>query len=361
MSARAVAVLIVLLLALGGGALLVRQQSESRKPAESALLGQPLLRGLQAADVASVVIRQPKSVLTVVRKDDLWTIAERGGFPADFDKVHDFVLKAIELKIGQAEPIGAKDRARLHLDAGGTSIEFRGADGKPLARLTAGDKYFKTAPDDPGKALGDGRYVMLPGDDQRVFVVADALAQASTRSADWISKAGIAADKIASLEFRGAPGAPNGSSWRVERAGDNADWKLAGLRGDEKLDVTKANAAAYAFGQIDIADVAPPETRPADAGLDKPAVATATTFDGLTYVLRLGKAEGDKSYASIAVSGEPKAGQGKDAEARAKKLAERLARERALAPYIVLIPKQKLGDIPGKRADLLMKKEDKKK
>jgi len=356
MSARAVAVLVVLLLALGGGALLIRQQSSSQQPAEAALLGQPLLKDLQAAAIASIVVREPKATLTIARKDERWTLAERGGFPADFDKVRDFVLKAIALKISQAEPIGDKDRARLQLDAGATALEFLGADGKALAQLSIGRKYFKTAPENPVKATGDGRYVMLPGDDKRVYVVADPLAQASTRSADWVSKAGIGADKIRSLEVRDAAGA----AWKVERSGDNADWKLAGLRGDEKLDITKPNAAAYSFGRIEIADVAPPDARPETVGLDKPAVATAATFDGLTYVLKLGRTEGDNTYASIAVSGEPKA-EGKDAEERQKKLAERLAREQALAPFIVLIPKQKLEDILRKRADLLIKKEDKKK
>jgi hypothetical protein len=355
-NARTVAVLLVLLLALGGGALLVRQQSESQKTPQAALLGQPLLKGLQAAEVAAIAIRDPKAALTIARKDGRWTLAERNGFPADFDKVHDFVLKALSLKISQAEPIGEKDRARLQLDAGGTALEFLGADGKPLARLTVGKKYFKTATENADKAPGDGRYVMLPGDDKRVYVIADPLAQASTKSADWVSKAGIGADKIRSLELRD----PTGAGWKVERSGDNADWKLAGLRGGEKLEITKANAAGYTFGRIEIADVAPPGMKPEDAGLDKPTVVTATTFDGLTYVLKTGKAEGDNVYASVAVSGEPKA-EGKDAEERQKTLAERVAREKALAPYIVLIPKQKLDDILKKRAELLAKKEEKKK
>ena len=356
MSGRVVAVLIVLLLALGGGALLVRQQSGSRQPAEAASLGQPLLKGLRAADVAAIVIRQPKAALTLARKDAGWTIAERGDFPADFGKVHDFVLKAIELKISQAEPIGEKERARLNLDASGTALEFRGADGKPLARLTAGRKYFKAAPDDPDKAIGDGRYVMLPGDEKRVYVVADPLTQASARSADWVSKSGIGADKVKSLEVRDA----SGSAWKVERSGDNADWKLAQQRGDEKLEITKANAAAYSFGQIEIADVAPPDLKPEDAGLDKPTEVIASTLDGLSYVLKVGKPDGDRVYASVAVSGEPRT-EGKDAEERRKKLAERLAREKALAGHIVLIPKQKLDDILRKRVEMLEKKAEKKK
>ncbi|HTP63552.1 MAG TPA: DUF4340 domain-containing protein [Burkholderiales bacterium] len=359
MNARLAAILLVLLAVLGGGALLVRHQTESQKPAEAASLGQPLLKDLQASAVASIAIRQPKGAITLQRKDDRWTIAERGGFPADFDKVRGFVLLALSLKIGQLEPIGEKDRARLNLDGSGTAIEFLGADGKPLARFTAGRKYFKTEPENPERAIGDGRYVALPGDEKRVYVVSDPLTQASTKTADWISTAGISVEKVNTVAVRHGEG-PAGADWKVERSGDNADWKLLGARANEKLDVTKANAAAYTFSQIDLADVAPKDLKPGDAGLAKPSVVTATTLDGLTYTLKLGKIEGDNYYASIGVAGEPKP-EGKDAAERLKKLDERLARERALADYIVLIPKSKLEDILKNRADLLVKKEEKKK
>ena len=356
MNARVVGVLLVLLVALGGGALLVQQQQGAKSPDAGATLGQPLLKDLQAAQVAAIVIRQPKETLTITRKDERWTIAERGGFPADIDKVRGFVVQAISLKVGQSEPIGEKDRARLLLDAGGTAIEFLGADGKPLARLTAGKKYFKAEPENPEKANGDGRYVMLAGDEKRVVVVSDPLAQASTRSADWISKAGFAAEKVKAMEVR----SPDGVSWKIERSGDNADWKLAGARGDEKLDISRANAASYSLSLIELADVAPAGAKPEETGLDKPTLVSATTLDGLTYTLKVGKPSGDSFYASIAIAGEPKP-EGKDAEERLKKINERLPREKALAAHTLLIPKSKLEDITRKRADLLLKKEEKKK
>jgi len=356
MNARIAVVLLVLLAVLGGGALLIRQQAGSQKPAGSEALGQPLLKGLQAADVATIAIRQPKGALTIAKKDDRWVIAERDGFPADFDKVRDFVLKAIALKVGQSEPIGDQDRARLNLDASGTAVEFLGAGGKPLARMALGRKYFKAEPENPDKAIGDGRYVALPEDAKRVIVVSDPLAQASTKTADWISKSGIAAEKVKTLDVR----YPDGSAWKVERSGDNADWKLAGARADEKLEITKANAAAYTFSRIEIADVAPKDLKAEAAGLDKPTVVTATTLDGLSYTLKVGKPEGDNYYANIAVAGDPKP-EGKDAAERLKTLNERLPREKALAGYTILIPKAKLEDILKKRAELLAKKEEKKK
>jgi hypothetical protein len=355
-NSRVAIILVVLLVVLGGGALLVHQREDSQKPADAATLGQPLLKGLQASQIAAIAIRQPKGSITIAKKDDRWVIAERDGFPADFDKVRNFVLQAISLKIGQAEAIGDKDRARLMLDAGGTAIEFRGADGKPLAGLTAGKKYFKTEPENPQKAIGDGRYVALPGNEKQVLVVADPLTQASTSTADWISKTGFEVEKVKSLEVRDAAGA----AWKIERSGDNADWKLDGIRGDEKLDAAKANAAGYTFAQIELADVAPKDARPEDTGLAKPTVVRATTLDGLSYTLKLGRLDGDNYYATLAVAGEPKP-EGKDAEERLKKINRRLPREKELGNYTLLIPKSKLEDIVRKRADLLVKKEEKKK
>src|SRR5262245_39958567 len=117
MSPRILGVLILLLAVLGGGALLVRQQQGTQKASDAGTIGQPLFKGLQGAQVEKISLRAPKSALTLVKKDERWGIAERDGFPADFDKVRDFVLKAITLKIVQAEPVGPSDRARLELDA----------------------------------------------------------------------------------------------------------------------------------------------------------------------------------------------------------------------------------------------------
>jgi hypothetical protein len=354
MSARVAALLVVLLLALGGGALLVRHQAASQKPAAAGTLGQPLLKGLKAAEVAEIAIRDPGGELTLSRQEDRWTIAERGGFPAELERVREFVLKALELKIVQAEPIGDKDRERLKLDATGTSIEFRGADGKPLARMVAGKKYFTREPENPERARGDGRFVLLPQADKTVYVVSDPLSQATPKTAEWIRRSGFAAEKLRALEVRFA----DGEGWKIERGADNADWKLAGARAGEKLEVTRANAASYSLAIMELADVAPAGVK--DTGLDKPVTVTATSFDGLVYTLRVGRPQGENYYAALAIAGEPRT-EGKDAEDRRKKIQERLARERALAEHTLLIAKTKLEDVLKRRAELLAKQEEKKK
>jgi len=353
MNARVAAVLVALLVLFGGGALYYFEQARTQKPAGVAALGKPLLKGLKVADIASIQIREPQETLTLERKDAGWTIAERAGFPADLERVREFLVKAIELKVGQAEPIGPADRKRLKLDDSATRVEFRGADTKPLAGLLVGRKYFKGEPENPDKAIGDGRFVLLPAEEKTVYIVSDPLAQASAKSADWILRTGFSAEKVQSLEYVPA----KGDGWKIERATEDAEWTFAGAKTADKVEATKGNSAAYSLASVDLADVLGKDAKPEETGLAAPGVLTAHTFDGLTYTLRVGSLKGENYYANVAVAGEPKP-QGKDAGERAKKLAERLPRERSLAAYTVLVPKSRIEDALKPRAELTARKEE---
>jgi hypothetical protein len=277
-------------------------------------------------------------------------IREREDFPADLAKVREFVVKMLELKVGQSAPIGDKDRARLNVDDSGTKVEFDALDGKPLGQLTVGRKYFKREVENPEKAPADGRFVMLPGDPGTVLIVSDPLTQASTRSADWIDRTSFQVEKVKTLEVR----VPDGSGWKIERSADNADWRLDGAKAGEKLDTGRANAASYSLSLLELADIAPPQDKQHEAltGLDKPTVIEATTLDGLSYEIRIGKAEGDNFYVRFSSSGSVA---GDDADERIKKLKARLPREKRLSDYVLLIPKAKLEDTLKPRAELLAK------
>ena len=340
MSARAAAILVTLLLVLGGGSYFYQARESADRPSDEQALGRKIFPELKAADIASIRIASPGAALTLQRKDDGWAIAERGGFPADAAKVREFVIQALGLKVGQSEPIGEADRARLNLDSSGTRLEFAGADGKPLAKLAIGKKYFKRAPEDADKAPADGRFVQRPDQPGTVYVVADPLAQASAKSADWIDRAGFKVEKVKSLEVR----YPDGSGYRIERSGDNADWKLAGAKSGEKVDTAKANAASYSLSLLELADVAPDEAkdRGMEFGLDKPTLVNAATLAGASYSIKVGRLQGDDYFVSFSTtSTEPK--------------------DKALAGRVLLVPKSKLEDTLKPRAELLQKKQDTKK
>ena len=321
MSARIAAVLVVLLAIIGGGALLYYQKERSRSPANVGTLGQPLLKDLKVSEVASIRIVEPKATLTLQRKEEGWVIAERDGFPADLGKVRGFVLQALGLKVGQSEPIGDPDRARLNLDQSGTQVELDGADGKALAKLVVGRKYFRREVENPEKASADGRFVMLPGDPKTVLIVSDPLRQVSARSAEWLDRRSFRVEKVKRLEVR----YPDGSRWRIERPADNAGWKLAGARPGEKLDLARANSASYSLSLLELADVAPRDAK--DTGLEHPTLINATTLDGVAYSIKVGKLEGENYYVRFPSS-----------------------------PHTVLVPKSRLEDTLKKRGELLEKK-----
>jgi hypothetical protein len=351
MSARIALILVVLLVALGGGALLYQHQEKSRRPENVGTLGQTLLKELKASEVKSIRVVEPKSTLTLNSKDEQWLIAERADFPADFAKVRDFVVKALSLKVGQSDPIGEKDRARLNLDESGTQVEFLGGEGKPLGKLIVGRKYFKREVDNPEKANADGRFVALPAEPKMAYLVSDPLAQATTRTAEWIDRQSFQIEKVKTLEVR----FPDGSGWRIERDGDNAEWRLGSQRPGEKLETARANAASYSLSLLELADVAPK-----DAKLEDPTLIEATTLDGLAYSLKVGKPQGDNYPVTFTSSGNVTSSDAKDAE-RIKKLEARLPREKLLAQHVLLIPKSKLEDTLKKRDELLEKKQDAKK
>jgi hypothetical protein len=344
-NARFAAILVVLLAVLGGGALVYQHQERTQRPDNVATLGRALFKDLKAADIAAIRIAEPKNTLTVQRKDERWVIAERADFPADLAKVREFVLKVIGLKVGQSEPLGEKDRARLNLDASGTQVAFLGADAKPLGTLIVGKKYFKREVENPDKALPDGRFVGLPGESGTAYLVGDPLAQASTKTAEWIDRSSFQVEKVKTLEVR----YPGGGGWRIERMADNAEWKLADANPGEKLDISRANAASYSLSLLELADVAPKDA-PADtkmSGLDQPVLINATTLDGASYAIKVGKLAGENYYVTFSASGiKPEA---KDAE-----------RAKLLSQHVLLIPKSKLEDTLKKRSDLLEKRNEKK-
>jgi hypothetical protein len=343
-NARFAAILVVLLVVLGGGALVYQQQERARRPANAATLGKVLFQDLKTADITAIRITEPNATLTLQRKDERWTIAERGGYSADVSKVRELVLKVIGLKVGQSEPLGEKDRARLNLDASGTRIEFLNSENKTLGSFTVGRKYFKREVENPEKANADGRFVVLPSETGTAYLVGDPLLLATAKTAEWIERTSFQVEKIRSLEVR----TPDGAGWRVERQKDDAGWKLAGAKPGEKLDISRANAATYSLSLLEIADVAAKDADPKALGLDKPTTLDAVTLEGAKYAIKVGKLSGDNYPVTFTASGlKPDA---KDAE-----------RVKLLSPHVLYIPKSKLDDTLKQRAELLEKPEAKKK
>jgi hypothetical protein len=132
-------ILLLLLIVLGATAwwLLARRthswQSSSTHELPAKLVSLPI------NDVTKVTITQPTGQLNLVKKGDLWVVAERDDYPANYEMVSSLIRKVWELKPVQQVDVGPSQLGRLELlDPGkgsnaGTLVDFKDAQGKSLA------------------------------------------------------------------------------------------------------------------------------------------------------------------------------------------------------------------------------------
>jgi len=369
--------LIIALVVLGGAGLALVWQDISAYRASGAKIGAKLLPGLKIADVVEIRLQDPKHQVTLARKETMWVVQERGGYPASFQEISDLMIKLVELKVTQSEQVGASLLPRVELaepgkgEGGGTLVEFRDGAGKVLAGLILGKKVLKKDPLNPLPAAKDGvpagRYVRVVGAKDTVVVVSDPLGKAEADPGKWLNRDFFKADRIRTLAAGPEGGAPH---WKITRAEEWGQWKFAAGGGD--LNPSAAVAAANKLGSLSFDDVALDSGKEA-AG--KPLVITAETFDDLVYTVRLaGKPKGDAYFVSFTLKGEtpksraPEKGEKEQdkerrdkefAESR-KRLEERIAAEQALAKWTYVIARRELEPLLRARDEMVAPRRDRK-
>ena len=334
-------------------------------------VGQRLLEGFKVDEVAEVDVVDAQGAVTLVRGEGGWAVKERGGFPADIEPIRDLLVKLHELKVVQAEGLTDAVKPRMQLAAPGagakpeetgTLVELKARDGKSVAKLVLGKQAMKEARG-PGLAMGvpSGRYVWVAADPQRVSVVSEPFTGVAAKPQGWLAKELLRLERPKALTVVGPDGR---NRWSVSKDGEAGEWKLAGAG---KFNTGKAQDAAGALYGLRIADAAA-GVSDADAGLDKPTLVRATTFEGWTYEVRIGKpAPGGRHYVKTGVTGaapearapaadekpEDKEKNEKAFTERTDLLAAKLAREKAVAGQTVLVESPSLEPLLRDRAALL--------
>lgn len=375
MNRRQFLYLVVALVVLGGAGLALFWQDIADYRASGAKIGAKLLPDFKLADIAEVRLQDARHQVTLARKEKAWVVQERGGYPASFQEISDLMIKLAELKVTQAEQVGAALWPRVELaDPGkgtgsGTLVEFKNGSGKVLASLVLGKKVLKKDPLNPLPAAKDGvpagRYVRVASGKDAVVVVSDPLPKAEADPGRWLNKDFFKAERIRTLAAGPEGAAP---AWKIMRAEEWGQWKLA--TGGGGLNPSAAVAAANKLGSLTFNDVA---TDAKGESGEKPLAVVAETFDNLLYTLRLAKRAKDDSYlVSFTVKGEPpknrapekdekadqKERRDKEFEESRKKLVERVAAEQALAKWTYVIAKSELEPLLKNRADMVAGKRD---
>jgi hypothetical protein len=369
MNRKQFVILVVALLVLGGIGIAMFWQNIAEYRATGAKIGARLLPDFKVADVAQVELRSAKEKVTLVRRENRWVVQERKEYPADFKAISDLIIKLIDLKVVQADPIGESLLPRVELvepgkgEGAGTQIELKDAGGKTLANVVLGKKVLKKDPGNPLPAAQDGvpagRYVRVLSGKERVVVVSDPLNNAEALPGKWVDKEFFKAERVKTLTVAGTGGQP----WRITRDVEWGQWKFAG--GGGALDASSAVGAVNALSQLTVSDVA------VDAKTDeqsKPVTATAETFDGLTYTLRISqRGSSDEYLVNVTVAGEPpgsrtpekgekaeeKERRDKDFAESRKRLEERVAREKGLGSWTYVVERKQVAPLLRTREQMV--------
>lgn len=378
MNQKQLGLILVLLVVLGGAGYLFWKKQNASWGENAPSLGQKLLGDFPLNDVARITITDGSNALNLVKRDDLWRVAERGDYPANYPDISSFLLKARDLKIVQSLQVGPSQLPRLQLAPAGRGsnsavvVEFKDAGGKTIKTLLLGKKHLRksSGPSQFGEGdegWPDGRYVKT-GDAADVAVVSDPLDNIEAKPAEWLNKDLIHVEKakFVQVDF---PAATN--SWKLARETETAEWKLVDARPGEELDPSKAGGVSSPLSSASLVDVLVAPKAPA-LGLDKPTTVTIGTFEGFNYVLEVGQKTNDDFPVTISVSAQiaKERTPGKDEKPEEKtkldksfadqrqKLEDKLKQEQACANWTYLLASWTLEPLLKERSQLLMEKKE---
>jgi hypothetical protein len=243
-------------------------------------------------DVSKIIVTgaDNKTLATLERGANGWSLAEKGGYPADTGKLREFLLKLADAKKVEQKTSNKDKYAALGVDdvsakdAKGLQVELDGL--APPLKLIVGSSNPR----------GGGTFVRRAGDAQS-WLVSGALTL-EKNPADWLKKdlADIAADRIASVAIARA----DGKSVRVAKdAEGDANFKLADVpKGREPGAEFTLNGLASTLAGLRFDDVVSAKDAMPD---DKVLKAHYAAFDGLVVDATAWEKEG-KDHAQFVAS-----------------------------------------------------------
>jgi hypothetical protein len=251
---------------------------------------------LPVNSVEKLVIKSSKDSVTLQKVSDIWTVAERNGFPADFSKLRELMTSLWEFKVVRQLDVGPSQFDRLNIvapgqgDHSGLELDLLDASGKSVKNLIFG-KSLRGESSGDEEEEGNGRFVYDTSEKDKVYLSKESFSTIDASPKNWLDKEFIKADRVKEVER--AP-SPDGEGWEVTKKDEKAGWELVDAKPGETL---KPEAVA-SLGDFSpsFADVKPANAPDSETGLDKPVTVNLTTFDGFKYTLEIGHEAPEQSH-----------------------------------------------------------------
>jgi hypothetical protein len=379
-------ILLLAVLAALVGAVIYQQKDRKSRLSSGARKGvemrELLLPALDVNSVQKIRVKDEKSEVNVALNGTTWTVAERGGYEASFEKISRALLALKEQKNTRKQIVGKESWGKIGVQPPGepnaygigTLVELMDDKGNLKKSLILGANVTSSGNANASPFGGSNeRMIRIPEDGDTIWVVGNTFSDLETKPDTWIEKAFFDVQKLKSVEVTAAK--PE-DSWKASRENaDATEFTLEGAKAGEKLDNGKINLtsllSAPTFNDVLTKDKA--------AETMKGAVkARLVTFEGFTYDVQTVKqkvADADKYYLTVAVSAdiakerapvkdEKAEDKKKNDDAFAeekKKKEEKLANEKKLAGWVYEVTEYTVSSLLKSRAEVLAapeKKED---
>lgn len=376
---KKIIILLVVLIALVGAALYQQKDRKSRLSTGSrkgADMREMLIPDFDVNSVQKIRIKDAKDEVNVALSGANWTVAERGGYEASFDKISRALLALKEQKISKKQFAGKESWGKIGVQPPGepdgygigTLVELLDAKGNIKKSLVLGASVTSSGNANASPFGGSNERLIRmvsPDDGETIWVVGNTFADLESKPDTWLEKAFFDVQKVKSVEVTAAK--PE-DSWKASRPDAAAtEFTLEGAKPGEKLDNGKTNLTSLlsspTFNDVLAKDKA--------AAVLKDAVkAKLVTFDGFTYnvqAVKLAGKDGDKYYLTVAVSAdlpkertpvkdekpEDKKTNDETFAAEKKKQEEKLAAEKKLEGWAFEVTEYTVSSLLKKRAEIL--------
>jgi Domain of unknown function (DUF4340) len=255
---------------------------------------------LPVNSVEKLVIKSAKDKVTLQKASDIWTVAERSGYPADFSKIRELMTSLWEFKVVRQLDVGASQFGRLNIvapgqgDHSGVELDLSDASGKDIKSLIFGKTFGggessadEEEAEEPG---GNGRFVYDPSEKDKVYLSKENFYTVDASPKNWLDKQFITAEGVKEVARASSP---DGDGWNLSKKDQKAAWQLADAKPGETLNPSVV--ASLGSFSPSFQDVKAANTPDSETGLNKPVIVSVETFDGFKYALEIGGQAPDQS------------------------------------------------------------------
>ncbi len=333
---------------------------------QQVVMGQKFFQTFPADGIESIQITSADSSVFLTRGPDLWVVADRYNYPADFSKITDLVKKLRNAKIGRSFHASEKVLARLSMhapdkkdipkDQRGTRIVFMNKNKENLADIIIGQVGEAGPP-------GDTVYIRH-AQEPVVYLIDKSFKMLDKKPLEWLQKMLIDIDTqdIARVDCY-QPGSAK-RMYTIERPEKGKDLIFIDLPQGKKTIPYKLEQIVEVLDAFRIEDVVEPGLRLKEGIFSKGHHFEYQLFDGTVYHLYPGAALDDGSenhFLKVDASYRPlpQDKQKSDAETHKKLAAEAAKLGQKLSAWTYIISKWLYNSFLTNPNDFFEKEENK--